>query len=658
MERESFEDPEVAGILNRSFISVKVDREERPDVDHIYMSICQSLTGHGGWPLTIIMTPDKKPFYAGTYFPKHDRMGMPGLTTILNAVIEMWDKDSSSLKETAEQIADAAGRRYTAAVGTDMASRRHRHTTAAGTNITTGKRHTVSDNMDTAGRKYATAGGMDAEELIHHAFHDYKTSFDRMYGGFGTAPKFPAPHNLYFLLRYWYVYKEGYALEMVEKTLDSMYRGGIFDHISGGFSRYSTDRKWLVPHFEKMLYDNALLAIAYLEAYQATKNTRHAEAAKKILTYVLRDMTSPEGGFYSAEDADSEGTEGKFYTWSEEEVKQVLGDEDGKKYCEYYDITQKGNFEDTNIPNLIKGPYPEDEQEFIENCRQKLFDYREKRIHPYKDDKILTSWNGLMIAAMAVGGKTLGEERYTAAAEKAVWFISEKLVTTDGRLLARYRDKDAAFPAYVDDYAFLTWGLIELYEATYNPEYLQKAVELDDELLKLFWDNENGGFFLYGSDSEQLIARPKEIYDGAAPSGNSAAAFNLLRLARLTGRHELEERANLIFDTFGNEAAIHPSGYSFFLNSMLFSLSTNREVIIVGNSGNTGMDEMLGLINEGFRPFTTSVLYTPEHEAIKQVVPFIANYTSVNGLTTAYVCSDSSCSYPLTDMEHLKEMLQ
>lgn len=618
MERESFEDNEIADILNRYFVSIKVDREERPDVDHIYMSVCQALTGHGGWPLTIFMTPDKKPFFAGTYFPKHDRMGMHGLISILNSVHDAWINKRDTLLHSSKQILKA-----------------------------------ISESFED--EKLNSINDLP-EDTIDEAFSQFKYDFDNIYGGFGNAPKFPTPHNLFFLLRYWYKTREEYALTMIEKTLESMHKGGIYDHIGFGFSRYSTDRKWLIPHFEKMLYDNALLAIAYLETYQATKKKQYADIAEQIFAYVLRDMTSHEGGFFSAEDADSEGEEGKFYIWSPEEVKKVLGDEDGEKYCRYYDITPEGNFEGHSIPNLIKGTVSDEDKDFIETCRTKLFEYREKRIHPYKDDKILTSWNGLMIAAMAIGGRVLGSEKYTLASENAGDFILSKLVREDGRLLARYRDGEAAFPAYVDDYAFLIWGLIELYETTYKPQYLKKAIKLNDDLLKYFWDDENGGLFLYGSDSEQLITRPKEIYDGATPSGNSVATLNFLRLARLTGQHELEEKAAQQFLLFGSSVQRMARGYAFFLTAMLFAWSKSKEVVLVGNDFKD-TESMVDIIRQDFRPFTLSMFYSDQHKDLKELAPFVENYKTVEGKTTAYICENFACQAPITDTAHFREAM-
>jgi len=611
MERESFEDEEVAQLLNKNFICIKVDREERPDIDSIYMSVCQSLTGHGGWPLTVFLTPDKTPFYAGTYYPKQDSRGMMGLMSLLNTVNDAWSSNRKTLLDSAKKI---------------LAYEKTDRRSEAG-NITT--------------------------DVIDDAFSQLKYNFDSKYGGFGSAPKFPAPHNLLFLLRYWYSEKEPYALEIVEKTLDSMKNGGIYDHVGFGFSRYSTDKKWLAPHFEKMLYDNALLCLAYTETFLATGNDIYSETARQILEYIERDMTSPEGGFYSAEDADSEGVEGKFYVWSVEEIKNVLGDTDGLEYCKLYDITPVGNFEGKNIPNLIdEGALPQDKKPFAEACRKKLFAHREKRIHPYKDDKILTAWNGLMIAAMAYCGKALGEEKYITSAQKCADFILDKLVRHDGRLLARYRDGDAALPAYLEDYAFLVWGLLELYEATYAPKYLNKALEFNEAMLDLFGDDSSAGLFLYGHDSEQLITRPKECYDGAIPSGNSVAVMNLLRLARITGQHEFEKDANSIIDYFSSDIEAVPTGHSYILCGYQYSSSDiSSEVVIIG----ADCSDMIKAYNSIYHPFTTSISrVTPE---LINIVPYVSEYSEHDGKTAAYVCRNFSCKPPITDVAKLVEEL-
>lgn len=614
MERESFEDEEVAAVLNKHFIAIKVDREERPDVDSIYMGVCQALTGHGGWPLTIFMTPEKKPFFAGTYFPKESRQGLAGLVNILEQIAQKWEQDKNKL-------------------------------TAAGDHIVQALETSISTPEE----------GEISPEVLDKAYEYFTKTFDPQYGGFGSAPKFPSPHNLTFLLRHWKLTGKAKALEMVEKTLVSMYRGGIYDHIGFGFARYSTDRKWLAPHFEKMLYDNALLAIAYLEAFQATGKEEYARAAREIFTYILRDMTSPEGGFYSAEDADSEGEEGKFYVWIPEDIKAVLGEKAGESFCRTFDITVDGNFEGLNIPNLIKTGLVEG----FNQAREKLFLKREERVHPYKDDKILTAWNGLMIAAMAIGSRVLGEGKYAQTASRSVEFIVRNLRREDGRLLARYRDGEAAHLGYVDDYAFLIWGLIELYQATFKPEHLTLALELNDDLIKYFWDENNGGLYLYGSDGETLITRPKEIYDGAMPSGNSVAALNFLRLARLTGKTELEEKAQAQFKAFGGAISAVPMGHSHFLTAVQFNQTAPIEVTLVGNLQAEDLREMIETINGGFSPETVLVVKPvgKEAEDLARLIPFTEGREAVDGKATAYVCKDFSCLPPTTDIQEFAQLL-
>ncbi|RKD31785.1 thioredoxin domain-containing protein [Thermohalobacter berrensis] len=620
MERESFEDEEVAKLLNENFVSIKVDREERPDIDSIYMTFCQALTGHGGWPLTIFMTPDKKPFYAGTYFPKESKFGRNGLLDILENIKEAWQNSREELIDASEKIVNSI------------------------------ESSIVAENKVKIDK-----------ETIHKTFEELDYLYDSVYGGFGNAPKFPIPHILSFLLRYWKVTKNNKALKMVEKTLKSMYKGGIFDHIGFGFSRYSTDRKWLVPHFEKMLYDNALLTIAYTEAYQVTKNSLYKEIAQKILTYILRDMTSPEGGFYSAEDADSEGVEGKFYVWSVEEVNGVLSEEFGELFSKYYDISKEGNFEGKNIPNLIKQDIDkiqndDDIKNNLDILRQKLFLFREKRTHPHKDDKILTSWNGLMIAAMAIAGRVFNRLQYIDAARRAVDFIFKKLVRDDGRLLARYRDGHSAYLGYLEDYAFLIWGLIELYQATFNIEYLDKAKKLNDEMIRLFWDEKDGGFYLYGKDSEQLIVRPKEIYDGAIPSGNSVAALNMLRLAKLTKDESLREKVQIMFETFGGRVKESPNSYTHFMMALLFNNVENKEVVLAGNKGDNSTKDFIKEINNRFLPFTT-VLLNDNNEKLEKIVPFVKEQKKIDDNATAYVCEKYSCIEPTTDIKSFSGIL-
>lgn len=616
MARESFEDEEVAQLLNKHFVSIKVDREERPDIDMIYMNACQAMTGQRGWPLTIVMTPDKKPFFAGTYFPKESKWGRPGLMDILKQLIEVWEKDRSHI--------DTVGNRVTQILQTQT---------------------------------QGTPGKLD-ESIIEEAFNDFCVNFDEQYGGFGMAPKFPTPHNLLFLLRYWYKTGDNKALQMAEKTLESMAKGGIFDHIGFGFHRYSTDGRWLVPHFEKMLYDNALLAYVFTEAHEATQKSLYKDIASKIFAYVLRDMTSPEGGFYCAEDADSEGEEGKFYVWTPEEVTEVLGVEDGKWFCTLFDITSKGNFEGKSIPNLIDSEIVENDK--IRHYREKLFLAREKRIHPHKDDKILTSWNGLMIAAFAKGARVFKDNTLRQASEKAVDFIFSKLVSNEGRLLARYRDGHADFLAYLDDYAFLAWGLLELYETTFKAKYLKKALELTKQMINLFWDDENGGLFFNGKDSEELIIRSKEIYDGAIPSGNSVAALNLIKLAHITGDVKLSDKALQLFSAFYKSVSSHPSAHAFFLTSLIFAFEVPKEIVIVGNVDGSDTQAFIEKIRSYYMPNAIIILNQggPQGEELEKLIPFIKEMKPVNNQTTVYVCENYACKSPTTSINDLEEILE
>ncbi|MBU3072851.1 thioredoxin domain-containing protein [Clostridium estertheticum] len=619
MEKESFENKEVAAILNRYFIAIKVDREERPDVDSIYMSVCQSLTGSGGWPLTIFMTSDKKPFYAGTYFPRESMRGMPGIKDVLISIAEQWNENKESIIESSKKIVE----------------------------------HIKKNDV------FVKPGEMGESE-IHNAFSSFESVFDDKYGGFGRSPKFPAPHNLQFLLRYWKNYNEPKALEIVETTLEAMYSGGIFDHIGFGFSRYSTDQKWLVPHFEKMLYDNALLAQVYIEAFEATGKKFYKEVADKIFTYILRDMTSKEGAFYSAEDADSEGIEGKYYLLTNEEVALVLGEESYKIYCEQYDITKKGNFEGRNIPNLIGKQSSTNIDEKVniklEEMREKLFEYREKRIHPYKDDKILTSWNGLMIAALAYGGRVFKNASYINVAEKAMNFILSKMINDKGRLMARYRDGDVAHLGYLDDYAFTVHALIELYEATFNAVYLTKAIELNENMIKLFKDEKQGGLYLYGVDGEELISRPKDIYDGAMPSGNSVATLNMLRLARLTANTKLQNEAALQFKVFASKVKTIESAHAYFMTALLYSTVPGKDIIISGDENSGGTKTMIKEINSTYLPFATAVLNAGDG-SLNSINSELAAHKPLLGKTTAYICENYTCREPITNLQEFYESI-
>ncbi len=544
MERESFEDEDVAKVLNENFISIKVDREERSDIDSIYMTFCQAYTGSGGWPLTIIMTPDKKPFFAGTYFPKESKYGRPGLIELLDSIYDMWSKDKKRLVDYSLEMIDQI-------------------------KIQTEIEIDENDKID--------------ESVIKETIQSLKEFFNKRYGGFSRAPKFPTPHNMYFLLEYYIKTEDKKALNMVEETLKHMYKGGIFDHVGFGFSRYSTDEKWLVPHFEKMLYDNALLSLIYTKTYEITGKELYKRIAEKIYTYMINNMISPEGGFYSAEDADSEGIEGKFYVWDIEEIEKVLGKQDGKTYCELYGITERGNFEEKNIPNLIntdieKLELNETLKEQLEKMRAKLYDHREKRIHPFKDDKTLTSWNGLAIASFAYGGRIFNNQKYIQISERAAGFILKKLIRDDGRLLSRYREGESAYAAVLEDYAFIIWGLIELYKANSQYKCQEKCLYLHDQMMKLFWDEKQGGLYLYGLDSEELIVRPRELYDGAIPSGNSVAAFNMLRLYDITDDTKFKQFAEKQFKTFGTTVKRNPIAYTHFVTAYMNCFNQFEEI--------------------------------------------------------------------------------
>lgn len=613
MAHESFEDEEVAGLLNQDYISIKVDREERPDIDHIYMSVCQAMTGQGGWPLTIIMTPDQKPFFAATYLPKHSgRTG--GLLELLPRVAQMWREQRDTIMNSSEKIVNW-----------------------------------IKDAQKTS------PTGEVTEQLLHRAFEHLSNSFDQQYGGFGSAPKFPTPHNIMFLLRYHHLTGNEEALSMVEKTLQSMYRGGIYDHIGFGFARYATDNRWLVPHFEKMLYDNALLAIAYLEAYQVTGKTLYSRVAEEIFTYVLRDMTSPDGGFYSAEDADSEGEEGKFYLWQVSEINDVLGELDGNQFCQTYDITEKGNFEAKNIPNRIKDNL---EGPSLEELREKLFAYRERRIRPHRDDKILTSWNGLMIAALALGARVLQNGDYLQAAEKAANFIFRRLQRDDRRLLASYRDGQVGYPAYAGDYANLIWGLLELYQTGFKTSYLEAALQLNRDLLKYFWDSHQGGVYLYGEDAEQLTARPRDWFDGALPSSNSVTGLNLLRLSILSGDMELMSTARAQLETQAGVAQDMPAGCTFYLMAAAMFLAAPQQIVIVGYRDDDSTGRMIEVMHSVFAPFASTLFKDVNDEALSLLVPHSNGMKLVDGKTTAYICENFTCKSPINNLSLFQKAVE
>lgn len=633
MAHESFEDQQVADMLNEHFVSIKVDREERPDIDHVYMTVCQALTGQGGWPLTVVMTPAQKPFFAGTYFPKHTKYGRMGMLDLLSQLDEKWEHEQDRLLSTADKILEHVTPRFG-----------------------------------------SQAGDVDADALFEDAYANFVEAFDPRHGGFSAAPKFPVPHQLLFLFRYARMKGDLHAASMAMKTLDGMRAGGIYDHVGGGFSRYSTDDQWLVPHFEKMLYDNALLVLANIEAYQSTHEDRYREMVEATLAYVLRDMQSPEGGFYSAEDADSEGVEGRFYVWRPDDVIAVLGKENGNRYCNLYDITEAGNFEGYCIPNLIdqsltefarsSGLTDSELKLFMATSNEQLFIDRKRRIHPHKDDKILTAWNGLMIAALAKAGTVLGNQEYINQAARALNFLKTTLVEKQsGRLLARYRDGEASFVAYADDYAYVIWGLTELYQATFDASYLQWAVELQNTMIELFFDEVEGGFFLSGSDGEPLIARPKESYDGATPSGNSVAAYNLARLAKWTGQMEYMDKAEAVLSAFAAVVLQHPASYSFYLLALMWVHGKTKELVIVGDPVSEETQNALRMAQAMYLP-DAILLFRPvsgnentEVGTLPDVLSWLREYTAHEGRTTLYHCENFACQAPSNDWAQALEQL-
>ncbi len=632
MEHESFEDEQVAKLMNENFVSIKVDREERPDIDGIYMTVCQMLTGSGGWPLTIIMTPDKKPFFAGTYFPKQGRFGRTGMLELLPKLKEIWANKRSDILSSAQSISEALRK------------------PAAG-----------------------TAESDPGPDHLDKAYEQLASRFDKNFGGFGSAPKFPTPHNLMFLLRYSKRKKNSTALEMVEKTLIKMRMGGIYDQVGFGFHRYSTDREWLVPHFEKMLYDQALLTIIYIEAYLLTKKEFYKKTASEILTYVMRDMTSPEGGFYSAEDADSEGEEGKFYLWDYKEFKNALTESESDAAVKYLGIEKGGNWTDqmhggmngTNI--LYINVLPEEQlhesdvrarelRGLVESARQKLFALREKRMRPFKDDKILTDWNGLMISAFSKAYQAIGNEEYLNAAKNAAGFILDKMTAPDGELFHRYRNGEAGIPAQLDDYAFMISGLLDLYEASFELKYIEKALTLNSYLSHHFKEKDEGAFYFPSDKSEDLLVRQKEIYDGAVPSGNSVEALNLLRLGRITGDKMYEEEAARIGSYFYNNISEYSSGYTYYLCALDFALGPSYEIVIAGEKNDAATKSMLGFIRGQFLPNKIIMLRSSDEETEK-IAPFTKLQNKIDGRVSVYLCRNYVCSRPVTEIEELEELL-
>jgi uncharacterized protein len=645
MAHESFENEEVAKMLNDSFISIKVDREERPDIDHLYMTVCQMMTGHGGWPLTVIMTPDKKPFYAGTYFPRESRFGRIGLLDLLPRLKWAWEEKRDEIISSADTIIN-----------------------------------TVRDAFSES-----TAGDELGLDEIKETYTHLVERFDNIHGGFGEEPKFPMPHNLLFLLRYWKRSGEETPLAMVEKTLKNMSIGGIFDHVGFGFHRYSTDEEWLVPHFEKMLYDQALIALAYTEAYQVTGAIWFKQVVEEIFDYVMRVLRSPEGAFYSAQDADSEGEEGKFYLWTLDEFRDALREsnelKDQKENIsileKIFNVESEGNYKEEstgrrtgrNILYLKRSfeelakifKMPESEiQRIINDARHALRVARDKRVHPEVDTKILIDWNGLMIVALAKAGQVFNNPDYVKTAEKAADYILHNMKSESGMLVHAQRASEKPVDGKLDDYAFLSFGLTELYYATFNVTYLRSAIDLTREMLERFWDKENGGLNFSATSDLDLPVKTREFYDGAIPSGNSIALLNLLRLGRITGNTEFEEKASEISRAFSNKIRQLPTAHTMLMSAIDFAVGPAYEAIIVGRSENEDTKDLAKALRQAYIPNAVYLLRPVEQEKpeIDRIAPYVSKLHAEDGKASVYVCSNSTCLQPMSDKIIILETLR
>ncbi len=609
MERESFEDEEVAKILNENFVPVKVDREERPDVDQIYMAAVQAMTGGGGWPLSAWLTPDLKPFVGGTYFPKEDRFGRPGFKTVLRAIIDIWKTRRGDAEQTAANLVEHL-----------------KKVAAAG-----------------------PPGEVRPDEALQLGYLNFERSYESRHGGFTQKPKFPRPMALQFLLRRHRRTGSEDALRMVEKTLVAMARGGIYDQLGGGFHRYSTDEEWLVPHFEKMLYDNALLATVYLEAWQVTRKDLYARIARETLDYVLRDMTSKDGAFHSAEDADSEGIEGKFYVWNPAQVKEVLGEQDAARFMKAFDVTPAGNWDphEENIPkhqSVLRVMDPEGDHAEL---KRRLFEARSRRVRPHLDDKVLTSWNALMITAFCQAAQALGEARYREAAERAARFLLARHVA-GGKLLRTSRLGEAKLDAYLDDYAYLAAAMLDLYETTFDPAWFEEARRLAERAVGLFWDEKAGGFFSTAESHASLLVRMREEYEGAVPIGNSVMALTLLKLHDLTGEDAFRDRAERTLRSFKTELENHPSAFPYLLCAVDYLKGPSREIVIAGPEPET----LLRVVRSRFLPNKVVALADGRAK-----IPLLEGRTAVGGKAAAYVCENRVCQRPVTDPAELEKLL-
>jgi uncharacterized protein YyaL (SSP411 family) len=622
MEHESFENPAIAALMNDLYVNIKVDREERPDIDSLYMQAVQAMTGRGGWPMTVFLTPDGLPFYAGTYYPPEDRQGMPGFPRVLTALARAYREHRTDLVQQGRAVAERLAAAERLRPGADLLT----------------------------------------EQVLHGAAEALLADQDTAHGGFGRAPKFPQPMALDFLLRYHARTKRPAPLEAVERTLRAMALGGMYDQVGGGFHRYSTDDIWLVPHFEKMLYDNALLARVYLDSFRLTGDPFYRRVAEETLDYVLREMTHPAGGFYSAQDADSEGEEGRFYVWAPAELEAVLG-EDAALIGRYYGVTEAGNFEERNILHVRlpaeefarrEGISPEGFAAKLAEARARLYAARSTRIHPGRDEKVLASWNGMMLRALAEAGAALGSPVYLRAAERSAAFLLGEL-RRGGRLLRTWKDGVAKLNGYLEDYALLADGLLALYGATLEPEYLREAIATADEMVRLFWDEEVRGFFDTGSDHERLIARPRELFDNATPAGQSVAADVLLRLAVLTGDGERERRAVAVLRTMAPLVPRAPTGFGRLLSALDFHLSRPKEVAIVWRDGVREAAPLLDVVHGGY--WRDVVLAGGAEGRDGDLTPLLDGRAALGGRPTAYVCERFLCQAPTTDPAELRRQL-
>jgi uncharacterized protein len=626
MEHESFENEEIARIMNQHFVNIKVDREERPDLDTIYMNYVQMTTGSGGWPMTVFLTPDQVPFFGGTYFPPDDRFGRPGFPKLCLAVADAYKTKKKEIAEHGPEV---------------LKSLRE------------------MNQLSPSGEKLNLSS-------LHSAFQNLAQRFDMTHGGFAGAPKFPGSMNLSFCLRYFRRTGEKKALDFVELSLEKMAHGGMYDQLGGGFHRYSVDDHWLVPHFEKMLYDNALLSRVYLEAYQLTGKALYRRIAEEVLDYIKREMTSPEGGFYSTQDADSEGEEGKFFVWTPDEVKCILGEKEGSLFCLYYDITPRGNFEGKNILNVPRSledvaqatkTHPEELQTALVRSRQRLFEEREKRIKPHRDEKILTSWNGLMLVSFVRAACILQRKDYLDVALKNAQFLLKHL-SSGNKLLRTYKDGKSKLNGYLEDYSNFVEGLIALYEATGEKSWLDQALAFNEVLLEQFWDEAGKGFFLTGRDHEELIARVKDFYDNATPAGSSVAVFNLLKMTILVGDQSYRTKAEANLELMSAALTRYPSGFGYLLEAGDFYLGPVHEIAVVGRPQDLKTHRLLEKIYQQYLPNKVVSLLNPDDPGPGAKLPLLQGKTLVRGQPAVYICQNYACKTPVTSEVELERVLR